>query len=77
MKEVIARQIEPIHGEDAWKITDEDIVRCCDCKYMEETNKDTYFGTQVTWYNCTELWNKSEEHKVVEPDYYCAWGDRK
>lgn len=73
-KEVIARQIEPIHGQDTWHITDEEIVRCCDCKYLEVIEKDTYFGTVVSWYECTELWEGNEEHKETYPDGFCAWG---
>lgn len=54
--------------------TGEEIVRCRDCKYLEEIEKETYYGTVVSWYECTELWEGNEEHKEVELDYFCAWG---
>lgn len=65
MKEVIARQIEPVHGEEAWKITDEDIVRCRECLYWEDERVCLYW--QISPY----------EEPLSKQDDFCSYAKKR
>lgn len=69
-KEVIARTIEPVMGEEAWRVTDEEIVRCRDCEYATES---------IEGYWCDELCSEYTDEPVYVGDgnRFCAWGERR
>lgn len=46
--------------------TGEQIVRCRDCRFYEETGN-------CNWFECSSCWTLAE----VEPDGFCAWGERR
>lgn len=54
----------------------EEIVRCCDCKHHEYLNvsySDKLFSVCLS-----EQWIGAEgDNPLVEPDGFCAWGERK
>ena len=54
-----------------------EIVRCCDCKYADETESglllcNGYLVESWDWYN--DMPNDGME---VKPDGFCAWGERR
>lgn len=59
--------------------TGEEIVRCGDCKHFCEDRRDTSIGWVAVFVCDSEQWSTSSimpSHKV-QPDGYCAWGERK
>lgn len=54
-------------GHEGHWLTGEEIVRCRDCaSYVP------------AWNGCTEFGDEScGEYAVVEPDGFCAWGERR
>lgn len=55
---------------DEWdgteRLTDEEIVRCRDCRFFEETGN-------CTWFECGTCGTQGE----VTGDGFCAWGERR
>lgn len=63
---------EPIHQR-------EEIVRCRDCKHFCEDRRDTSIGWIDVFVCDSKQWSTSSlmpSHEV-EPDGFCAWGERK
>lgn len=52
---------------NAWYVESEPIVRCRDCKYYDRYPND---------YVCV-CYRFDNEQPIVEPDGFCAWGERK
>lgn len=75
--------ISEYHAElcDAIGYTLEPIVRCRDCKYCaEETRHGLLFNEPYTVTVCDcEQWSTSslKPPHTVNPDGFCAWGERK
>ena len=59
---------------DEWdgteRLTDEEVVRCCDCKHYTDAFED---GTGYTEALC---WMWDEAHPTY-PDAFCAWRERR
>lgn len=76
-KEVIARQVEPVMGQDAWHITDKEIVRCRDCKYSRMTG---LFMLQCLQFTPTDI-DVEDDCKlagmIVHSNGFCVWGERR
>ena len=57
---------------DEWdgteRLTDEEIVRCRDCRCMEQ--RVSFDGT-VGWFLCTHF------YRPTRRDGFCAWGERR
>ena len=51
---------------NAWYVADGPIVRCRDCKHMEEDDPDCLEGA----FYCDRC-------GYVKPDGFCKWGERK
>lgn len=57
----------------------EPIVRCRDCKHFCEDRRDTSIGWMDVFVCDSKQWSTSSlmpSHEV-EPDGFCAWGERK
>lgn len=68
-REVIFREIEPVHGQDAWCSTEEEIVRCRDCKeHNNKTGLCEYFSVNAG----IEMYG----HIYTELDGHCYMGVR-
>lgn len=53
----------------------EEIVRCCDCKYANEDGDEcVYFAA---WEPLPEGDEFRDVYVDVEPDGFCAWGERR
>lgn len=55
------------------------IIRCRDCKHFCKDRRDTSIGWVDVFVCDSEQWSTSSmmpSHKV-QPDGYCAWGERK
>lgn len=76
-KEVIARTIEPVMGRDAWRITDEEIVRCRDCINASETSASSDGNLDCLHFSQWDYYDDEPGHWLVEPDGFCAWGERR
>ena len=62
---------EYIYGTDGHEghwLTGEEIVRCRDCRYMEQ--RVSFDGT-VGWFLCTHF------DRPTRRDGFCAWGERR
>ena len=60
---------EYIYGTDGHEghwLTGEEIVRCRDCRFFEETGN-------CTWFECGTCGTQGE----VTGDGFCAWGERR
>ena len=62
----------------------EEIVRCRDCKHGHEVIWPQSWNLPADWLDChgelVETWdyyNDEEMMNPVEPDGFCAWGERK
>lgn len=73
---------EYVYGTDGnnghW-LTGESIVRCRDCKHarvLHPLNPITGAPTGIEDWRCGYFWN-ADELCEVEPDGFCAWGERK
>lgn len=54
-----------------------EVVRCRDCSYYEH-GIYTFFGERKGEYHCCSRdWNGEPGSSEVEPDGFCAWGERK
>ena len=56
-----------------------ELVRCRDCKHFSEDRRDTSIGWVGVFVCDSEQWSTSSlmpSHKV-EPDGFCAWGERR
>ena len=51
----------------------EEIVRCRDCKHAEPDDSGRSYYEGMLW--CSEL--GGDDSIPVEPDDFCAWGERK
>ena len=57
----------------------EEIVRCRDCKHarvFHPLNPITGVPAGIEVWRCEHFWN-ADELPEVEPDGFCAWGERK
>jgi hypothetical protein len=55
------------------------VVRCRDCKYAQvrhPLNPITGIPAGIEDWRCDYFWN-ADELPEVEPDGFCAWGERK
>ena len=62
-----------------WLPVRERIVRCSDCEYarvLHPLNPITGIPASIEVWRCSYFWN-ADELPEVEPDGYCAWGERK
>ena len=68
----IEEPVSPLFYERQLK----EIVRCCDCKHHEYLNvsySDKLFSVCLS-----EQWIGAEgDNPLVEPNGFCAWGERK
>lgn len=69
----IMHGIEYIGYIDPWtdeeRLTDEEMVRCRDCKHFEVDQSDHEYRSG--W------WCKRWNTDMVKPDGFCAWGERR
>ena len=54
----------------------EEIVRCRDCSYYEH-EVYTFRELKEEYHRCLRDWNGEPVSSDVEPDGFCAWGERK
>lgn len=55
--------------------TGEEVVRCRDCRYYE---REVFtFGERKEYHWCNRDWNGEPVLSAVEPDGFCAWGERR
>jgi hypothetical protein len=56
---------------------DQEIVRCRDCKFSRV--HELQYGWPYYVWSCEAEWRADQEggHPDVEPDGFCAWGERK
>lgn len=52
---------------NAWYVESEPIVRCRDCVYFDKYEND----------EISVCYRFDNEQPIVEPDGFCAWGERK
>ena len=78
IREYVCR-LEPV-GDDTVNVTvcapTEPIVRCRDCKRCEHIEY-TFKGHENEWWSCTRDWSGEDTASVVDPDGFCAWGERR
>ena len=56
----------------------ERIVRCRDCKYAMEHRSKSILGTELVTLTCSgPIQGAYSEEADVEPEGFCAWGERK
>lgn len=73
---------EYIYGTDGHEghwLTGEEIVRCRDCEnaqVLHPLNPITGVPAGIEYWRCTHFWN-ADELCDVEPDGFCAWGERR
>ena len=60
----------PVGGTDKLR---EEIVRCRDCKHAEPDDSGRSYYKDMLW--CSEL--GGDDSMPVEPNDFCAWGERK
>lgn len=64
-------------------LSDEEIVRCRDCKYARIMRPLFYRRTEKPsadieeWYWYCQWHSNDEGASDIEPDGFCAWGERK
>ena len=61
---------EYVYATDEHKghwLTSEEIVRCCDCVYFDKYEND----------EISVCYRFDNEQPIVEPDGFCAWGERR
>lgn len=69
----------PVMKSEHVAVTLPEIVRCRDCEHMRELhplNPITGVPAGITIYRCSYFWTV-DELPEVEPDGFCAWGERK
>ena len=81
MSEFIYRRERVSDGVWSAESTGEEIVRCRDCRHIHhrpDWQPDKRFKPQDLWL-CEADWCMGFEgdHPCVEPDGFCAWGERK
>lgn len=59
--------------DGAERLTNEEIVRCRDCKYAEPDDSGRSYYKDMLW--CSEL--GGDDSMPVEYDGFCAWGERR
>lgn len=71
------------HG-GAYKHQREEIVRCRDCKHGHEVEWPRSWDIPADYLDCTgkltttwDYYNDEPQANPVEPDGFCAWGERK
>ena len=72
-------ELTPIDSETWDTAIGEEIVRCRDCKYARvrhPLNPITGIPAGIEDWRCDYFWN-ADELPEVEPDGFCAWGERK
>lgn len=52
---------------NAWYVNSEPIVRCMDCVYFDKYEND----------EISVCYRFDNEQPIVEPDGFCAWGERR
>lgn len=74
--------IEYVGYIDPWdeeRLSEEEVVRCRDCKHFCDGRRDTAIGW-VDVFTCdSEQWSTVSlmpSHEV-EPDGFCSWGERR
>lgn len=61
-----------------WVALGKRIVRCKDCKYLHEYEKKTWANNIPYKVQQCEYWADSTWGSVeIEPDGFCAWGERR
>lgn len=69
---------EPNEHGASWRVH-ERIVRCRDCKHAQvrhPLNPITGIPAGIEDWRCDYFWN-ADELPEVEPDGFCAWGERR
>ena len=64
---------------DEERLSDEEIVRCRDCKHVYEDRRDTATGWVDVFACDSEQWSTVSlmpSHEV-DPEGFCAWGERR
>lgn len=56
-------------------LTDEEIVRCRDCKWFRQHHQLSPFGDYYDYNTCGQI--DGITVRAIEPDGYCSWGEKR
>ena len=69
------RKLAGLHVKETLELTNGEVVRCRDCKFAYELDGymlDCHGHLTELW----DYWNDEPKDNPVEPDGFCAWGER-